>query len=355
MVIAVASLAAFIQVLGEVCTRASNSLVTGRGEGWGYSLFLRSAGKIDTDRQGFPRALPFPFVHLRKPGKGDYLHAVASIAPESETALDSPPQPPSDRPVAVEEAPREPILTLPLPLTAYVVLLAVIHVRVLLPPELENWTIDVFGFIPKRYDSSLVNLQFEGGAGAKVWTFVTYSLLHANLTHLAFNVLWLLPFGSALARRFGAVRFFVFLAVTAAAGALAHLVTHEHAVVPMIGASASVSGAMAAAIRFAFVRGSFLSFSRSDADTAAKVPALPLLQALRDRRIVGFLGVWFALNIIFGVGAIGVESDSAGVAWEAHIGGFVAGLLLFALFDPVPRVRNDDAADASSQDISSGI
>ncbi len=355
MVIAVASLAAFFQVLGEACTRASNSLVTGRGEGWGYSLFLRSAGKIDTDRQGFPRALPFPFVHLRKAGKGDYLQAVASIAPESETALDSPPQPPSDQPVVVEEAPREPILTLPLPLTAYVVLLAVIHLRVLLPPELENWTIDVFGFIPKRYDSSLVNLQFEGGAGAKVWTFVTYSLLHANLTHLAFNVLWLLPFGSALARRFGAVRFFVFLAVTAAAGALAHLVTHEHAVVPMIGASASVSGAMAAAIRFAFVRGSFLSFSRSDADTAARVPALPLLQALRDRRIVGFLGVWFALNIIFGVGAIGVESDSAGVAWEAHIGGFVAGLLLFALFDPVPRVRNDDAADASSQDISNGI
>lgn len=356
MVIAVASLAAFFQVLGEACTRASNSLVTGRGEGWGYSLFLRSAGKIDTDRQGFPRALPFPFVHLRKAGKGDYLQAVASIAPESETALDSPPQPPSDQPVVLEEvAPREPILTLPLPLTAYVVLLAVIHLRVLLPAELENWTIDVFGFIPKRYDSSLVNLQFEGGAGAKVWTFVTYSLLHANLTHLAFNVLWLLPFGSALARRFGAVRFLVFLAVTAAAGALAHLVTHEHAVVPMIGASASVSGAMAAAIRFAFVRGSFLSFSRSDADTAAKVPALPLLQALRHRRIVGFLGVWFALNIIFGVGAIGVETDTAGVAWEAHFGGFFAGLLLFALFDPVPRVRNDDAADASSQDITGGI
>ena len=55
------------------------------------------------------------------------------------------------------------------------------------------------------------------------------------------------------------------MAVTAAAGALAHLVTHEHALAPMIGASASVSGAMAAAIRFAFVRGSFLSFDRSDA------------------------------------------------------------------------------------------
>ena len=87
-------------------------------------------------------------------------------------------------------------------------LIAVIHLRVLLPVELENWTIDVFGFIPKRYDSTLLNITFPGGAGAKVWTFVTYSLLHANLSHIGFNVLWLLPFGSALARRFGAVRFF---------------------------------------------------------------------------------------------------------------------------------------------------
>lgn len=251
---------------------------------------------------------------------------------------------------------REPILTLPGALTAYLALIVAIHaVRMLLPADLEYQTIELFGFIPRRYDRTLLATPFPGGSGAKVWSFLTYSLLHANLSHIGFNVLWLLPFGSALARRFGALRFFVFLAVTAAAGALAHLVTHEHAVVPMIGASASVSGAMAAAIRFAFVRGSFLSFSRSDADTAAKVPALPLFRALRDRRIVGFLAVWFALNIIFGVGGIGVEGDSAGVAWEAHIGGFFAGLLLFTLFDPVPRVRSRDAADASSQDISDGI
>ena len=52
---------------------------------------------------------------------------------------------------------------------------------------------------------TLLDVDFPGGAGAKVWTFVTYSLLHANLSHIGFNVLWLLPFGSALARRFGAV------------------------------------------------------------------------------------------------------------------------------------------------------
>ena len=247
------------------------------------------------------------------------------------------------------DVPREPILTLPPALSAYVLLLAVIHLRVLLPPEWENWTVDVFGFIPKRYDTTLLNLSFPGGTGAKVWTFVTYSLLHANLSHIGFNVLWLLPFGSALARRFGPVRFFVFMAVTAVAGALAHLVTHEHAIAPMIGASASVSGAMAAAIRFAFVRGSFLSFHRGDADAAAKVPALSLARALRNPRVLGFLAVWFGVNIIFGLGSISIGTDGASVAWQAHIGGFLAGLMLFSLFDPVPRAT-PHTADASAPD-----
>ena len=249
------------------------------------------------------------------------------------------------------EAPREPILTLPGALTAYIALLAVIHlVRMLLPVDIDDLVIEMFGFIPKRYDSTLLDVAFPGGSGAKVWTFVTYSLLHANLSHIGFNVLWLLPFGSALARRFGAVRFFVFMAVTAVAGALAHLVTHEHAVAPMIGASASVSGTMAAAIRFAFVRGSFLSFSRGDADAAARVPALSLTRALRDGRVLAFLAVWFGVNIIFGIGSISIGTEGGSVAWQAHIGGFFAGLLLFSLFDPIPRATAN-AADGSAQDL----
>ncbi len=258
--------------------------------------------------------------------------------------MESPPELPPDRP-------HEPILTLPGALTAYIALLAVIHLRVLLPPDLEAWTIDVFGFIPKRYDATLLATPFPGGAGAEVWSFLTYSLLHANLSHIGFNVLWLLPFGSAVARRFGTARFFLFMAATAIAGALAHLLTHEHAIAPMIGASASVSGTMAAAIRFAFVRGSFLSFSRGDADAAAQVPALPLMQALRDPRVIAFLAVWFGVNIVFGVGSIAIGSEGASVAWQAHIGGFFAGLVLFSLFDPIPRARFE-AADVSPPDLS---
>ncbi|WP_420840888.1 rhomboid family intramembrane serine protease [Bradyrhizobium quebecense] len=281
--------------------------------------------------------------------KAAYLGCTAAC--EVADPLDSHPEFPLEPP---PEAPREPILTLPPALTAYILLIAVIHLRVLLPPEMENWTIDAFGFIPKRYDSTLLDITFPGGDGAKVWTFVTYSLLHANLTHIGFNVLWLLPFGSALARRFGAVRFFVFMAVTAAAGALAHLLTHEHAIAPMIGASASVSGTMAAAMRFAFVKGSFLSFSRGDADAAAKVPALSLWRALRNGRVLAFLAIWFGVNILFGATSLSLGAEDASVAWQAHIGGFLAGLLLFSLFDPIPRAR-DDAADASSLDQSGRV
>ena len=138
------------------------------------------------------------------------------------------------------------------------------------------------------------------------------------------------------------------MAVTAAAGALAHFITHEHAVAPMIGASASVSGTMAAAIRFAFVQGSFLSFSRGDADAAARVPALSLVRALQDPRVLGFLGVWFGVNIIFGVGSIAIGADGASVAWQAHIGGFFAGLLLFSLFDPIARAAPEAASPGAS-------
>ena len=267
-------------------------------------------------------------------GKAAYLGQDAPKPPfKVPDLLESQPESSSVEPPG---APREPILTLPAALTGYIALIAAVHLRVLLPPELENWTIDVFGFIPKRFDSTLLDITFPGGAGAKVWTFVTYSLLHANLSHIFFNVLWLLPFGSALARRFGPVRFFLFMAVTAAAGAFVHLVTHEHAIAPMIGASASVSGAMAAAIRFAFVKGSFLSFNRGDADEAARVPALSLWRALRNPRVLAFLAVWFGVNIIFGLGSISVGAEGASVAWQAHIGGYLFGLLAFPLFDRRP-------------------
>lgn len=242
-----------------------------------------------------------------------------------------------------QSPPREPILTIPGAMVALLAVMVGIHVvRALLPLVTDQEIIWTFGFVPARYDSSVMAGQFPGGTGAEIWTFLTYAFLHADFSHILFNMLWMLPFGSALARRFSPPRFFAFLAVTAIAGAAAHLVTHQHEVAPMIGASAAVSGAMAASIRFAFQSGSFLSFGRGDSTAAAHVPALPLGKSLRSPRVLGFLAIWFGINIVFGVGAIAVGSSAQSVAWQAHIGGFLAGLLLFSWFDPVPHALSQD-------------
>jgi membrane associated rhomboid family serine protease len=65
------------------------------------------------------------------------------------------------------------------------------------------------------------------------------------------------------------------------------------------------------------------------------VPAAPLLSALRDPRILAFLAVWFGLNLLFGIGSLSIFDGEQPVAWQAHVGGFLAGLLAFAAFDPI--------------------
>jgi membrane associated rhomboid family serine protease len=197
-----------------------------------------------------------------------------------------------------------------------------------------------FAFIPARYTPSALAVEsLPGGLGADFWTFVSYAFLHGDLTHLAINVIWLLPFGSAVARRFGTKRCLALFAATAAAGAAVHLVTHRGELLPMIGASAAISGFMAAAIRFVFQAGGPLGVFRNTEAAAYSVPAAPLRETMRDPRIIAFLVVWFGLNALFGLGSVSLLGVDQPEAWQAHIGGFLAGLLLFPAFDPIPAAR----------------
>ena len=239
---------------------------------------------------------------------------------------------------------KEPLFNVPAVVVALVVACVVVHlVRVFVLTEDQDIDFLItFAFIPARFGSSIaLGDTLPGGWAADVWTFITYAFIHGDATHLIVNTVWLLPFGAAVARRFGAIRFLAFFAVTAAAGAVAHLVTHIGAEQPVIGASASISGLMAAATRFAFQRGGPLSLFRVGDDDAYRVPAAPLMVALRDKRVVVFLAAWFAVNLVFGLGAVTVPGVEQTIAWQAHIGGFLAGLILFPLFDPIAPPRGD--------------
>jgi membrane associated rhomboid family serine protease len=236
---------------------------------------------------------------------------------------------------------REPLFNIPPVITFLIGFFIIVHVgrTWLLTPEQNQYFLDLFAFIPARYANTwLMSQLFPGGWGAEFWTFVTYAFIHANWMHLGVNTIWFVPFGAAIARRFGAVRFLAFFAVTAAAGAMAHLMTHGADNSVVIGASAAISGTMAGAMRFAFQRGGPLTPRRDLASDPFRVPAIPLVLVLTDMRVLAFIVVWFGINFLFGIGSVPMSGLGPGetVAWQAHVGGFLAGLLLFAWFDPPP-------------------
>src|SRR6266436_698434 len=114
------------------------------------------------------------------------------------------------------------MLNVPPVVTAMLAVMALIHAaRAFILTQRANVDLLLlFSFIPARYDPAVAA---QGVLGAQIWTFVTYALIHGDLTHLLVNAVWFLAFGSAVARRFGTWRFLAFFAVTAAAGAATQL------------------------------------------------------------------------------------------------------------------------------------
>src|SRR5260370_35308844 len=125
------------------------------------------------------------------------------------------------------------------------------------------------------------------------------------------------------------------MALSAGGGAGVDLLTHFGELLPMVGASAAISGAMAAATRFMFQRGGPLELWRDRAE-ASLVPAASLAASLRDPRVIAFLLVWFGLNILFGVFSLGMPGVEQAIAWQARIGGVLSRPLVFSAFDPIP-------------------
>jgi membrane associated rhomboid family serine protease len=231
---------------------------------------------------------------------------------------------------------RQPIFNLPDAVIFLIAVLVGIHVvrEYLLSPDVDFAALLTFAFIPARItQAGQVGSVLPGGEAAAIWSFLTYSLLHADWGHVAINCLWLAAFGSPLARRFGAARFLLFSAVGAIGGAFLHLAVHPDDMTPLVGASAAISAHMAGAIRFILASGGPLR--GGGGLEAYQRPAQPLSVILRDSRVIMFVGVWFGLNFIFSVTGADSALASGAIAWEAHVGGFLAGLLLFPFFDPI--------------------
>ncbi len=224
----------------------------------------------------------------------------------------------------------QPIFNVPTSVVVLIAIFALIHIgRELLPQDVNGWFLLAMSFIPARY-SSYAN-QFPGGDVASITSFVTHMFVHGDLMHLLFNCAWFLAFGGAIALRIGSIRFLAFSMLTGIAGALTFLLFHQGALVPMVGASGAISGLMGGILRFLF--------SAVDSGSIAalryaprSVRLMPLLETLTDKRVLIVTAIYILLNVITVLG-VGSFAAPGSVAWEAHVGGFLAGLLTFGFFD----------------------
>jgi membrane associated rhomboid family serine protease len=180
-----------------------------------------------------------------------------------------------------------------------------------------------FSFISACYEVPSVDVCALRLPGAGLWSPLSHAFLHADWMHLGANSLWLLAFGTPVARRLGLAPFLVFMATGAIAGAGLFYLFDPTLLAPMIGASGVVSALMGGAARFAL--GSPGRIGRRD---VAYAPRLPIARALADRTVLIFVAVFFLTNIALGSGLGGIA-----IAWEAHLGGFAFGFLCFGAFD----------------------
>jgi membrane associated rhomboid family serine protease len=229
---------------------------------------------------------------------------------------------------------REPVFNVPAAVVAVLALLAAVHGGLaLLTDDSDEFFVWVLAFIPARY----VGLAGEipGGPLAAWTSFVTHQFVHGDITHLLINGAWLLVFGSAVARRIGTARFLAFGLVCGIAGAVTFMVVRWGEAVPMVGASGAISGLMAAGFRLllpAIDNGDIHEMRESP----RSVRLATLAECLRSRRVMLAVAAFVLVNFVIAVAAP-LLTDAAGIAWEAHIGGFAAGLLLLGAFDaPAP-------------------
>lgn len=153
-----------------------------------------------------------------------------------------------------------------------------------------------------------------------IWSLMTSMFLHGGWLHLLGNMVFLWTFGRNIEDRMGSGRFFFFYILCGLAAGAIHIAVNPYSRIPTIGASGAIAGVMGAFL---------LKFPRADID------ALFWLIFVWRMSIPApyFLIYWFALQFFNGLGSIGeVDYSGGGVAWFAHVGGFLAGMGLSKMF-----------------------
>ncbi|MBN2056241.1 rhomboid family intramembrane serine protease [bacterium] len=180
---------------------------------------------------------------------------------------------------------------------------------------------------------ALVPMVFVEAIRAGAWftagrAMLCSLFLHGGLLHLVGNMWFLWIFGDNVEDRMGRLRYLLFYLLCGAGAALAQVMVHQRSMVPNVGASGAIAGVLAAYMVFyPTARVYTLVFFFFFFDVVA-IPAL------------FFLAIWFLFQLVFGLGSLqAVSAQTGGVAWFAHVGGFVCGFILGPLLSFRRRAR----------------
>jgi membrane associated rhomboid family serine protease len=205
-----------------------------------------------------------------------------------------------------------PIFNVPPVVGRLIAFCVLIHaVRYFVPND--DALVDTFGFIPARYGGGD---EVPGPAWAALVSPISYQFLHGGLLHLGLNMISIAAFGSAVERVLGGRRMLAFFLVTGVIAAFAHWALDPASPIPVIGASGAISGLF----------GGVLLLLRDMGRLGTGRGQLLLLVVL-----------WIAMSAVTGEGGT-PGTGGEPVAWVAHIGGFLAGLVLWRPFARGRRV-----------------
>ena len=181
-------------------------------------------------------------------------------------------------------------------------------------------TFSLFGIVPLRYSDPEISAHFT--TFQQFLPFLTSMFLHGGFLHLLGNMWFLHIFGDNIEDRIGHIRYLIFYIFCGVAAGLIHLFTNWNSKIPTIGASGAISGVM----------GAYLLLH----PTSRILTLLPIFFFFQFVEIPAyiFLGFWFLLQL-FSAGF--APSHIGGIAFWAHIGGFVSGLVFIKIFDWIPR------------------
>ena len=199
--------------------------------------------------------------------------------------------------------------------------------QVVQPPEAQRDIMMGYALVPARI-TAMFTEGFDGGAVASI---VASMFMHGGLLHIAGNMWFLRIFGDNVEDNFGSLRYAAFYLLCGLGAAAAQVLIDPYSTMPMVGASGAIAGVLAAYI---------VLYPR-----ARVVTLLPLIVFFTIVELPAFvvIAVWFVLQFFSGVVSLGVQSGG-GVAYWAHIGGFVSGLLLTLLFRRRPAAPVAPAA-----------